>query len=111
MTISDAQRHKLHTRLDQVLGEEDAAVLISHLPPSGWSDVVRTRDLDQLEARMDARFVAIDARFAAMDSRFDTMDARFQGALERALREQTNRFFLGMLALFSLFTTLQALLA
>jgi len=89
MTISDAERHRLHTRLDQVLGEEDAAVLISHLPPSGWSDVARHRDLDELEhritarvesleARMDARFAAVDARFAAVDARFDVQDAKFE---------------------------------
>ena len=121
MAITDAQRHRLHNKLDQVLGEEDAAVLISHLPPSGWSDVVRTRDLDQLEARLDARFAAlearfdarfdavdarfeamearfearfetIDARFLAVDARFDTTEARFGESLERAMREQTNRF-------------------
>jgi hypothetical protein len=85
MTITDAERHRLHTRLDQVLGEEDAAVLISHLPPSGWSDVARTRDLDQLEARMNSRF-------AIVDERFNTMEARFDATLERVLREQTHRF-------------------
>lgn len=72
-------------------------MLISHLPPSGWSDVVRTRDLDQLEARMNAKF--------------DVLRSEFNASLDRALREQANRFFLGMLAMFSLFTTLQALLA
>ena len=96
MSITDAQRHKLHTELDQVLGEEDAAVLISHLPPSGWSDVVRTRDLDQLEARIDAEF--------------QVMRSEFHASLDRALREQTNRFFLGMGAMLSIFTAVQALL-
>ena len=96
MSITDAQRHKLHTKLDQVLGEEDAAVLISHLPPSGWSDVVRTRDLDQLEARLDAEL--------------QVMRSEFNASLDRAMREQTNRFFLGMGAMLSIFTAVQALL-
>ena len=104
MSITDAQRHKLHTKLDRVLGEEDAAVLISHLPPSGWSDVVRMRDLDQLEAR-------IDAKFAAVDLRFEVLRSEFNASLDRALREQTNRFFLGMGAMLSIFTAVQALLA
>jgi hypothetical protein len=38
-----------------VLGEEDAAVLMSHLPPSGWSDVVRTSDLDLKLEALEAR--------------------------------------------------------
>ena len=88
MTITDAQRHRLHTRLDQVLGEEDAAVLISHLPPSGWSDVARTRDLDQLEARLEARFEA---------------------SLERNLREQATRFLVCLTVLLTIATTVQAL--
>ena len=142
MAITDAERHRLHTKLDQVLGEEDAAVLISHLPPSGWSDVVRTRDLNQIEARindrferleerMDGRFSLIEARFerleermdsrfalleARMDDRDERMDGRFgefeertegrfattdkgiEAAIERAMRQQTNRFvvFLGV---------------
>lgn len=80
MTITDAERHRLHTKLDQVLGEEDAAVLISHLPPSGWSDVTRTRDLDQLEQRMNLRFQAVDERFDALEQR---MDLRFQATEAR----------------------------
>ncbi len=96
MTITDSQRHRLHTKLDEVLGEEDAAVLISHLPPSGWSDVVRTRDLDHLAAQLDERLSQIelrmDARFETTDARFETTDARFEASLERAMREQTNRF-------------------
>ena len=143
MAITDSERHRLHTKLDQVLGEEDAAVLISHLPPSGWSDVARTRDLDQLELRIDARFEAVDhrfeavdrrfdavdhrfdameARFDAVDARFDAIDKRFQmvdvqfekheskfeAALERNLRLQTTRFFIGMGALVTFATAVQA---
>ena len=140
MTISDAQRHKLHSKLDQVLGEEDAAVLISHLPPSGWSDVARTRDLDQLaerlEAKMDAGFASVDARFDLVDARFgivderfarveerfearfervderfDTMEARFDAKLERALREQTNRFLVSAGLMLTVATTVQAVVA
>ena len=117
MAITDAERHRLHTKLDEVLGEDDAAVLISHLPPSGWSDVARTRDLDQLEARLigrgdrldgridrvdaridrleehiDHRFALVDERFNRVDERFNTMEARFDATVERVLREQTHRF-------------------
>lgn len=65
MAISESQRHHLHTTLDGVLGPEDAAVLMSHLPPSGWSDVVRTTELDQRVAVIEARFDAMEARFDA----------------------------------------------
>jgi hypothetical protein len=115
MAITDAERHRLHTELDEKIGEEDAAISMAHLPPSGWSDVVRTRDLDQLEARMNARFerleARMDAKFDVVDVRFGASDDKFSGAIERALREQTNRYLVGSVALLSIFTALQALLS
>ncbi len=46
MTISEETRHQLHQRLDAVLGVDEAATLMAHLPPVGWADVATKRDLD-----------------------------------------------------------------
>ncbi len=46
MTISDRSRHELHHRLDAVLGADEAATLMEHLPPVGWADVATKRDLE-----------------------------------------------------------------
>jgi hypothetical protein len=89
-----------------VVGKEEAAVLIDHLPPGGWSDVVRKRDLDDLSARLDERFARIDDRFALLDERFLTMEARVDLSLQRALREQTNRFLLGTSLILGAFVSL-----
>ena len=52
MTITNERRHDLHTRLEQVLGPEEATTLMDHLPPVGWGDVVTTTVLDlRLETR------------------------------------------------------------
>jgi hypothetical protein len=107
MAITDAERHRLHTKLDQVLGEEEAAILISHLPPSGWSDVARTRDVDQLAVLLDERFARIDARFEATDARLAASEARVHASLERSLREQTHRFLAGVGGLLTLTTAAQ----
>lgn len=95
MAITDAERHRLHTKLDHVLGEEDAAVLISHLPPSGWSDVARGRDLDHLEERLTLRI--------------DRLDAKWDARLERELRTATNRFLVAMGAMLTITATAQAI--
>ena len=81
MAIDERSRHELFVRLEEVLGEEHASVLMEHLPPVGWADVATKRDLDQLEERLemklDARFAQVDARFAQVDARFEQMEARF----------------------------------
>ncbi|MEY3641176.1 MAG: hypothetical protein RLZZ199_981 [Actinomycetota bacterium] len=53
MTISEAQRFEMHLGLRNLLGDEVANSLMEHLPPSGWSDVARTGDIDRIDARID----------------------------------------------------------
>src|SRR5947208_11420740 len=50
MAVDEAARHRLHDRLEQVLGVEEATILMAHLPPVGWADVATKRDLDALAA-------------------------------------------------------------
>ena len=50
MTISEQSRHQLYRRLEEVLGADEAAVLMEHLPPVGWADVATKRDIDGLAA-------------------------------------------------------------
>jgi hypothetical protein len=45
MTIDEQTRHALHNRLDEALGAEHAATLMSYLPPVGWADVATKQDL------------------------------------------------------------------
>ena len=49
MGITEESRHRLHQRLDEVLGPEQATTLMEHLPPVGWADVATKRDLDSME--------------------------------------------------------------
>ena len=55
MAITEESRHQLYTRLESVLGPQEATVLMEHLPPIGWADVATKRDLEIVEARMEAR--------------------------------------------------------
>lgn len=50
MAITEETRHHLHQRLEAVLGSEEAATLMEHLPPRGWGDVTTKGDLDHLQA-------------------------------------------------------------
>lgn len=91
MTIDEQQRFELHVGLRQVLGDDVAGTLMEHLPPSGWSDVARARDLEHLREHFDATIAtmqtSIEARFARIDERFahfaDQVDGRFERINDR----------------------------
>lgn len=58
MAIDESSRHRLHMRLEEVLGSQEAAVLMEHLPPVGWADVATKHDLGQQGARFESRLDA-----------------------------------------------------
>ena len=94
MAISEESRHHLYQRLEQVLGPDEATVLMEHLPPVGWADVATKRDLDVLGMRfdrMDERFTDVDRRLTEMDRRWDERFAHVDRRLERI--EQLPREF------------------
>jgi hypothetical protein len=68
MAVTDQARNQLYNHVRETWGEEVATTMMELLPPAGWADVARQRD---------------------MDLRFDS--------IERQLT-QTNRFIGWMLA-------------
>jgi hypothetical protein len=107
MPVDERSRHQLFRRLDEVLGPDQAATLIDHLPPVGWADVATKRDLDALELRLDQRFDhmagsfdqrfdhlsgSVQARFDRADERFGWMDDNFGQRLEAAKQELIGLF-------------------
>lgn len=75
MPVTDQARNQLYNRLREALGDEDASTMMELLPPAGWADVARQRDLDELRRHLDPRVATKDD-----------------------LREQTNRFIGWMFA-------------
>ncbi len=70
MVIDEGSRHTMFTRLQEVLGEESAAVLMEHLPPTGWADVATKRDVNALRVAtkhdLDELRVATKQEFDAL---------------------------------------------
>ena len=64
MAITEGSRNELHNALTRHIGQDAAATLMEMLPPVGWADVATKRDLDQLDARLDARFDVLRAEHA-----------------------------------------------
>jgi hypothetical protein len=63
MSVSEHERHQLFTWFEEQMGSERAATMMSLLPPTGWGDVATRRDLELLEARINARFDQAEAHF------------------------------------------------
>ncbi len=62
MTVSESARYEMHKELRTRLGEPVADTLMEHLPPSGWSDVARSVDVEHLRGEMNTRFSLIEKR-------------------------------------------------
>ena len=122
MASNEDDRYRLHQRLDEVLGRDDANTLMEHLPPTGWANVA-TRDdvehlrvstthhLDQLRAQMVHEFELRDVRFERMeqrmDERFDSFRLEMKADMERAFRMQTFAIVGLMFTMLSAFLALQ----
>ena len=88
MKVDERDRQSLRERLDTVLGEQPAEVLMDMLErasghePATHDDMLAlgTR-LDGIDARldqMDRRLDQVDTRFEMVDVRFEKLDARFE---------------------------------
>ncbi len=49
MSVDEAARHRLFNRATEVLGQEEAEILMAHLPPGGWANLATKQDLLGLE--------------------------------------------------------------
>lgn len=70
MALTEADRLEMHLGLRQALGDTVANTVMEHLPPSGWGDVARVRDVDRIENRIDR----IEDRIDRLEGRIDRLD-------------------------------------
>lgn len=80
MSINEARRLEMHLAFREALGDEVADTLMEYLPPSGWNDLVRTRDVLEMEKRLDSRMNELEKR---LDSRIDSLDDRIKATNSR----------------------------
>jgi hypothetical protein len=115
MAISEESRYHLYQRLEEVLGVEEAATLMKHLPPVGWADVATKRDLDALAVatKRDLDALGVATKHGIDDLKHDigvlasvsvTRDqmADLRSQLERDLRSLTWRFITVLIAAMSI---------
>ena len=106
MTISDQSRYRLHQRLDDIIGVDEAATLMEHLPPVGWADVGTKRDLEHTTALTQANIdqlgsaLRIEMGELRTEVRVGFADVRTELQKELgAMRGQLQTLFLGLVGL------------
>jgi hypothetical protein len=57
MSVDEHQRHRLYNRVVEVLGPEEADILMAHLPPGGYPNLATKQDLLELERRLRLEIV------------------------------------------------------
>jgi hypothetical protein len=60
MAVDEHDRHRFYNRAVEVFGEEEATILMAHLPPGGWPNLATSQDLllvkqDLLQLRNDMK--------------------------------------------------------
>ncbi|HEX2737104.1 MAG TPA: hypothetical protein VHP57_03100 [Acidimicrobiia bacterium] len=65
MSVDERRRHEMYLKLEEVLGSQDAATLMEHLPPSGWADLVTNQSLGLRLDALDLRLEATEQRIRA----------------------------------------------
>jgi hypothetical protein len=93
VTVSERQRLELYERLGDTLGKEHAEVLMEYLPPVGWSDVARHRDIVELRGEM-----------ASLRGDLRTEIAELRAEMHDGLRRQTH-WVIGAIGLATAITT------
>lgn len=82
MAVSEESRHRLHGRLEEILGREEAAALMEYLPPVGWADVATKRDLDHMSAVLRGELAVMESK---LEARFETGLASLETRVEAGL--------------------------
>jgi len=93
MTITEAERFQMHEALSTAHGKEVAAIIMEHLPPTGWGDVARRSDVADLRVltTKDMEIVRI-----ALTSEMQMLGAELRGdmqALRLELRTEMHMLF------------------
>ena len=57
--LTEQERHRLYTRLGEVLGSEEAETMIELLPPGSWADIATNQRVDQLGADLRAEMAEL----------------------------------------------------
>lgn len=60
MTDEDIRWHRLLSQLEQLLGQEEAATLMEHLPSRPWHELATKQDLERFATKQDLEMLKLE---------------------------------------------------
>jgi hypothetical protein len=114
MSSVEQERHALYSVLEEILGEQHADTLMTHLPQHPSDEVATKADLIALKASVDERFDQVGERFDRMEDRIDQLAIEVRemnGVMRDQLRTYSLGTFYAMTALTAIFSLVVTFLA
>lgn len=100
MVVTEHDRHRLHRALAGAIGEEEASLLMEHLPPTGWGDVARRADVEQSATLLRSEIAVLrsdlDKSVALLRGEMSTDFAALTTALTDKMVTQTRTVVISM---------------
>ena len=92
-------RVRLRRKLEGMLGEDEAAMLMDR-PPGGWGDLVTNQSLNAI----------LEARFDALDHRLESLKYELSSRMDQLARDQTWRMMTALITSMSILTAIFGIL-
>ena len=127
MTIAEHDRWLLHNRLRDVIGSQEADILMEHLPPAGWNHLATKQDLElttallrhdlqseisgfrqELKTEISAVRLELKTDLSAVHLELKTEIAELRVEMERGFRSQTWKMVTSMIATQSISVAIMA---
>jgi chromosome segregation ATPase len=79
MTFDEAARARLHEKLAEFLGSEEAAIIMERLHPEDWSQLATKSDLEALRVTLETKFEGLETKFEGLETKFEGLETKFEG--------------------------------
>ena len=116
LTIAEHDRWLLHNRLRDVIGSQEADILMEHLPPAGWNHLATKQDLElttallrqDLQSEISGFRQELKTEISQVRQELKTEIAELRVEMERGFRSQTWKMVTSMIATQSISVAIMA---
>ncbi len=103
MAVDEGARHRLHRRLDEVLGRDEAETLMDHLRLLGEDDLARRGDVNALRGDLEDLEVRNEREHEMLGRTItltvEASEQRILATVRGEMNAQTRLLFFGMLGM------------